>query len=61
MNTTTKSNFLNNVENILSNIITNNESMLIKTENGNVVILTEEEYKQLRFDSNIVKYNRAGD
>ena len=45
----------------MSNILTNNESMLIKTENGNVVVLTKEEYKQLQFNANIAKYNRVGD
>ena len=47
MNYTTLSNFLNNAENIISNTINNEEHTTIKTEDGNVVLLTEQQYNCL--------------
>ena len=47
MNYTTLSNFLNNAENIISNTIVNEEHTTIKTEEGNVVLLTEQQYNCL--------------
>ena len=47
MNYTTLSNFLNNAENIISNTIANEEHTTIKTEECNVVLLTEQQYNCL--------------
>ena len=47
MNYTTLSNFINNAENIISNTITNEEHTLIKTEEGNAVLLPEAQYNCL--------------
>ena len=47
MNYTTLSNFLNNAENIISNTIANEVHTTIKTEEGNVVLLTEQQYNCL--------------
>ena len=47
MNYTTLTNFLNNAENIISNTIVNEEHTTIKTEEGNVVLLTEQQYNCL--------------
>lgn len=55
MTTTSKSNFLNNVEDILSNIITNNESVVVKTEEGRVILLSEDDYNKLLIESNMFK------
>ena len=47
MNYTTLSNFLNNAENIISNTIANEVHTTIKTEEGNVVLLAEQQYNCL--------------
>lgn len=47
MNYTTLANFINNAENIISNTITNEEHTLIKTEEGNTVLLPEAQYNCL--------------
>ena len=47
MNYTTLSNFINNAENIISNTITNEEHTLIKTEEGNAVLIPEVQYNCL--------------
>ena len=47
MNYTTLSNFINNAENIISNIITNEEHTLIETEDGNAVLIPEAQYNCL--------------
>lgn len=47
MNYTTLSNFINNAENIISNTITNEEHTLIKTEEGNAVLIPETQYNCL--------------
>ena len=47
MNYTTLSNFINNAENIISNTITNEEHTLIKTEDGNAVLISEAQYNCL--------------
>lgn len=47
MNYTTLSNFLNNAENIISNTIANEEHTTIKTEEGNVVLMSEQQYECL--------------
>ena len=47
MNYTTLSNFINNAENIISNTITNEEHTLIKTEEGNAVLIPEAQYNCL--------------
>lgn len=44
MNYTTLSNFLNNAENIISNTIVNEEFTSIQTEEGNVVLLSENQF-----------------
>ena len=44
MNYTTLSNFLNNTENIINNTIVNEELTTIRTEDGNVVLMTEKQY-----------------
>lgn len=47
MNYTTLANFINNAENIINNTITNEEHTLIKTEEGNAVLLPEAQYNCL--------------
>ena len=47
MNYTILSNFLNNAENIISNTIANEEHTTIRSEDGNVVMLTEQQYNCL--------------
>lgn len=61
MSTTSKSNFLNNVEDMISSIINNNDHLVIKTQEGNVVMLTEEDYEFLVMNTKNVQYKRAGD
>ena len=47
MNYTTLSNFLNNAENIINNALTNEDYTTIKTEEGNVVLMSEQQYECL--------------
>ena len=47
MNYTTISNFINNAENIIRNTIANEVHTTIKTKEGNVVLLTEQQYNCL--------------
>lgn len=47
MNHTSINNFLNNVEDIINNTVANNELTVIKTEDGNVVLLSEKQYNYL--------------
>ena len=62
MSTTSKSNFLNNTEAIIENIISNKDHVVVETERGNVILIPEEEYDKLVFNVNLSKYrNRAGD
>ena len=58
MITTSKSNFLNNTEDIVDNIIVNKESVTVTTEGGNIVLLSEEKYNQLLMYEAIVKYGK---
>lgn len=44
MNYTSLSNFINNAENIISNTIENEEFTTIKTEDGNVVVMSENQF-----------------
>ena len=53
---TSLSNFLNNTEAILSNSISNDEPVTIKSEYCNLVLITEDEYKRLTLSDNIWKY-----
>ena len=46
-NYTTLSNFLNNAENIINNALTNEDYTTIKTEEGNVVLMSEQQYECL--------------
>lgn len=62
MSTTSKSNFLNNTEAIIENIISNKDHVVVETDKGNVVLISEEEYDKLVFNVNLSNYrNRAGD
>ena len=45
MITTTLSNFINNSEDIISNVLLNEEFTKITTEEGNVIIITESQYE----------------
>lgn len=47
MNYTSLSNFLNNAEDIINNTIANEEHTTIKTNDGNVVLITEHQYEYL--------------
>lgn len=47
MNTISLSNFLLNAEYIITNTIYNNEINIIKTEDGNAFILSEQEFNSL--------------
>jgi len=58
---TSLSNFLNNTEAIISNSITNDEPVTIKSEYCNLVLIPEDEYKRLVINDNILKYKRAGE
>lgn len=44
MNYTSLSNFLNNAENIINNTITNEQFTTIKAEEGNVVLMSEQQF-----------------
>lgn len=62
MSTTSKSNFINNTEDIIENVIINKDHVVIETDNGNVVLITEDEYEKLLLNLNLFYYrNRAGD
>ena len=62
MSTTSKSNFLNNAEDIIENVINNKDHFIIETDKGNAVLISEEEYNKLVFNVNLSNYrNRAGD
>lgn len=61
MSETSKSNFLNNVEDMISNVLNNKDFLVIKTQEGNVVMLTEEEYEFLVMNAKNIQYKRAGD
>ena len=62
MSTTSKSNFLNNAEDIIENVINNKDHFVIETDKDNVVLITEEEYDKLVLNVNLVNYrNRTGD
>ena len=58
---TSLSNFLNNTEAIISNSITNDEPVTIKSKYCSLVLITEDEYKRLILNDNILKYKRAGE
>ena len=45
MTTTSLSNFINNSEDIISNVLLNEEITKITTEEGNVVLITESQYE----------------
>ena len=55
---TSLSNFLNNTEAILSNSISNDEPVTIKSNYCNLVLITEDEYKRLILNDNILKYKK---
>ena len=62
MSNTSKSNFLNNTEDIIENVLTNQDHVVVETSQGNVVLITEEEYNKLVLNVNLAKYrNRVGD
>lgn len=44
MNYTTLSNFINNANNIINNTIINEEFTTIKTEEGNAVLMSEQQF-----------------
>lgn len=56
---TSLSNFLNNTEAIISNSITNDEPVTIKLEYCNLVLISEDEYKRLVINDNILKHKMA--
>lgn len=58
---TSLSNFLYNTEDIISNSIANDEPVTIKSEYCNLVLITEDEYKRLILNDNILKYRKAGE
>lgn len=58
---TSLSNFLNNTEAIISNSISNDEPVTIKSEYCNMILITEDEYKRLVLNDNILKYRKAGE
>ena len=58
---TSLSNFLNNTEAIISNSISNDEPVTIKSEYCNLILITEDEYKRLVLNDNILKYRKAGE
>ena len=53
---TSLSNFLNNTEAILSNSISNDEPVTVKLGYCNLVLITEDEYKRLTLNDNILKH-----
>ena len=58
---TSLSNFLNNTEAIISNSVNNNEPVTIKSDDCNLVIISEKEYERLLLSDNILKYKRVGE
>ena len=62
MSNTSKSNFLNNTEDIIDNVLSNQDHVVIETNQGNVVLITEEEFNKLVLNINFAKYrNRVGE
>lgn len=62
MSNTSKSNFLNNTEDIIENVLSNQDHVVIETNQDNVVLITEGEYNKLVLNVNLAKYrNRVGD
>ena len=53
---TSLSNFLNNTEAIISNSISNDEPVTVKLGYCNLVLITEDEYKRLTLNDNILKH-----
>ena len=53
MSNTSKSNFLNNAEDIIENILTKQNHVIIETNQGNVVLITEKEYNKLVLNTNL--------
>ena len=53
MSNTSKSNFLNNTEDIIENVIMNKDHVVIETNQGNVVLITEEKYNKLILNVNL--------
>lgn len=47
MNNTSLSNFLNNAEAIMSNVISNNEITIVTSDDGSVVLITEKDLANL--------------
>lgn len=47
MNTTSLSNFLNNTKDIISNTLTNEDITIVKSEEGNVVVISEQQFLAL--------------
>lgn len=62
MSITSKSNFINNTEDIIENVLINKDHVIVETDNGNVVLITEDEYEKLVLNLNLFYYkNRTGD
>ena len=53
MKQTSLPNFLNNTEYIINNVLDGNEPVVIKLQEGNVILMTEEEYNILVLNSNM--------
>lgn len=47
MNTTSLSNFLNNTEAIMSNVISNDEITIVSSDEGSVVLISENDLAKL--------------
>lgn len=58
---TSLSNFLNNTEAIISNSVTNDEPVTIQSQYCKLVLITEDEYKRLVINDNILKHKKAGE
>ena len=53
MSNTSKSNFLNNTEDIIENVLIKQTHVIIETNQGNVVLITEKEYNKLALNTNL--------
>ena len=47
MTHTSMSNFLNNTEIFLSNIVENQENITVESNQGNIIIISEHEYEKI--------------
>lgn len=58
MNTTSLSNFINNAEDIINSTITNEDITIVKSKEGNVVVISEQQFITLVQSMRRSKYHK---